>query len=1245
MAHIHNVYDTGKCFEINGISRFIKETSPTKLVLVQGDHNSEIITFKMPRYIDGHDMLLCNKIRVHYINVDTKTNDSSADIYDVTDLALCEDCEDEVTFTWTVEAPATKYAGSLAFVIKFECVEEGNILYQWNTAKYIGINVLAGLDNSEGFVDKYSSVIDKWVNELEESANIKFEEWFDELKESAEFNVQIQNGMSYPDYENSKIIIPREEESYTIDEDGYVFLWVCDQNTPKLPLARLTINGYEVVNEVLKAPKQSDEGLDEIRYTSPLFPVKVGDVVSTEGCGRYAYVQCIFFPLLSSTEEEVSLKDVVDNSVAEYMEKNDIYAKQSAVSDYMQRTDEELRDINTDISQLSKEIENLGGGTYSSIEPSEDDIPKVFFDGDTTGMTKDNEKILNFAYKSKTKQFDGYVKMKWQGSSSLSFPKKNFTIKMFSDETCETKLKKVFKDWEHEGNKYVLKANYIDHTHARNVVTANLWTEIVASRSDYDSLPVELRNSPKNGAIDGFPVKLYLNGKYEGIYTWNIGKDDWMFGVDEDNVNQAVICAEKNNNGNSSTTDRNILACEFRANANIDGNDWDLEVPDVLHDNIKTSFNNLINCVKDTDDETFKATIGNHLDVTSALDYYILMYFSCAVDNLGKNLIMVTYDGVKWYCSAYDLDNIWGSRGTNTFVDGTFKCPEQYQDTNSLLWQRIEKCFANELYERYQVIRKRVLSFSNVIDKFERFCDLIGTELYAEDVTIYSGIPYPTQNNLKQIRNFFKPRADYVDSCFEELVNGSGGTEEPDEPTIDKIACTGITLNTNALEFTNKATQTLTATVEPSNTTDKIVWTSSDTTIATVSNGVVRPIANGDCEITATCGTQSASCSVSVNTVGEPNQVMKLSSNGLSATSWADDIDGSVYRANDCTVENNAMVFNGSSSFVSLNYSPINIASDFKIEFDFTPKNIGNYQVILGNQNAPQGAKNKISIGTPDSTKLFVNVIDSAGTVKIDKITNTVLSNGTTYTCKIEKYGGNIEIYLDDVLMASATDVGFNDTPQFYMGKNGSMPNCYYNGAISRLEAYCFPIEGDDNGLLYSIDEETSFDGTNTYIDTGVKLWSLDIDFTIAIDMTPSTNAIERTVFACTHSSNPYQGIKMSCHPTNNGYYKLTIFNTSEHAIGTNTVIPYDTTKNVKMVITHYEGTELYSMYYMYDGTVYNLENNNTFLANGMSLVIGADGVYNSSSTPVRVFNGTMHDFKIYSKVLTDEEITAYLNS
>lgn len=171
MAHTHDMYDMENHFEINGSSRFIRELSATKLVVVQGDHRSEIITFKMPRFIDGHDMTLCNRIRVHFNNVDTATNDKSDDIYDVTDLKVCEDDENMLTFTWEIEAVATKYAGTLTFSVKFQCVEGDNILYEWNTAKYVGTNVLAGINNSEEFVEKYSNVLEQWHNELTRGAD------------------------------------------------------------------------------------------------------------------------------------------------------------------------------------------------------------------------------------------------------------------------------------------------------------------------------------------------------------------------------------------------------------------------------------------------------------------------------------------------------------------------------------------------------------------------------------------------------------------------------------------------------------------------------------------------------------------------------------------------------------------------------------------------------------------------------------------------------------------------------------------------------------------------------------------------------------------------------------------------------------------------------------------------------------------------------------------------------------------
>lgn len=84
---------------------------------------------------------------------------------------------------------------------------------------------------------------------------------------------------------------------------------------------------------------------------------------------------------------------------------------------------------------------------------------------------------------------------------------------------------------------------------------------------------------------------------------------------------------------------------------------------------------------------------------------------------------------------------------------------------------------------------------------------------------------------------------------------------------ITDIPCTGISLSSSVLTFTDNTSQTLTATLTPVDTTDSVKWFTSDGTIATVDNGVVTPVSNGSCTITATCGNQSATCSVTVQAI------------------------------------------------------------------------------------------------------------------------------------------------------------------------------------------------------------------------------------------------------------------------------------------------------------------------------------------------------------------------------------------
>lgn len=77
------------------------------------------------------------------------------------------------------------------------------------------------------------------------------------------------------------------------------------------------------------------------------------------------------------------------------------------------------------------------------------------------------------------------------------------------------------------------------------------------------------------------------------------------------------------------------------------------------------------------------------------------------------------------------------------------------------------------------------------------------------------------------------------------------------------IPCTGISLSESTLSFDALGeTATLVATASPLATTDTIIWSSGNNDIVTVVNGVVTQVGVGTTTITATCGTYSASCSV-----------------------------------------------------------------------------------------------------------------------------------------------------------------------------------------------------------------------------------------------------------------------------------------------------------------------------------------------------------------------------------------------
>ncbi|GEM_PF-4660482 len=81
------------------------------------------------------------------------------------------------------------------------------------------------------------------------------------------------------------------------------------------------------------------------------------------------------------------------------------------------------------------------------------------------------------------------------------------------------------------------------------------------------------------------------------------------------------------------------------------------------------------------------------------------------------------------------------------------------------------------------------------------------------------------------------------------------------------IPVSSVSLDKTSLELIKGESETLTATVNPSDATDKTVtWKSSNSSVASVQNGVITANMTGQAKITATAGGKSATCTVSVTT-------------------------------------------------------------------------------------------------------------------------------------------------------------------------------------------------------------------------------------------------------------------------------------------------------------------------------------------------------------------------------------------
>lgn len=503
---------------------------------------------------------------------------------------------------------------------------------------------------------------------------------------------------------------------------------------------------------------------------------------------------------LDTKQDKIQGKTLIDNAVANHSSSDANREFYWALLDTEDRVVEYIKPTGEHGFRLPL---NLDGGVNWTKE-NLDELSKALKDNGFTGGTGDwSDKesleipipemaIINFSNISQmpqTKTTDAHAIMEFwdmngnyfkknvianaQGSSSMKWPKKNIGIDICNDEWIGDDTFKIkFGEWVAQDS-FHIKAYATDYFRCVALAGYDFVKQIADTRTlnttwkqaiNYSTTDYVGVNSvsPQNdsGALcfpQGFPCKVYLNGKFEGLFCWQLKKHRDNYNMDKKDTKNIHIegMITQTNFWNGT----NIAWTEFEVRnpkdlINYDGTKYDGDNPQELIDSTSPAYDSTnkkhVNTAKvkqyiinlagrmneiGNDKNLFETYFG----LDSCIDYAV---FTDAIYNYdyAKNIQWTTWDGVKWYVNPYDLDC---TLGANSSAD-SIHYPTTYhtiQATNHPLTFVVNN-YTTELEARWAELRnKGIIDPLSIGGLIEHYVRLFGNSGYKDEYAKWTDNP------------------------------------------------------------------------------------------------------------------------------------------------------------------------------------------------------------------------------------------------------------------------------------------------------------------------------------------------------------------------------------------------------------------------------------------------------------------------------------------------------------------------
>ena len=184
----------------------------------------------------------------------------------------------------------------------------------------------------------------------------------------------------------------------------------------------------------------------------------------------------------------------------------------------------------------------------------------------------------------------------------------------------------------------------------------------------------------------------------------------------------------------------------------------------------------LIDWVDFSTDEEFVRDFEQYFHKQYTLRYYLLVIVLGMVDNLGKNMMLDTFDHKIWMPRFYDMDTICSYDNTGQIkFDVDIEMEQGYWNTSaSRLWTRIRDLMHNDLVDVYRDMRANGMSYESFMSYFhdqqiaqipQKYYNMDADVKYLPFADAYIGKAHG--DGYEHLKRWLKKRLIFTDTLFD----------------------------------------------------------------------------------------------------------------------------------------------------------------------------------------------------------------------------------------------------------------------------------------------------------------------------------------------------------------------------------------------------------------------------------------------------------------------------------------------